>query len=91
MRQRSTPTHGEAWLERKENLDFSLSISKMASTFEKPLPQRMSRDKAMRYYKAKLRNVFGIPDVEFIAKAVPDEFMKVEHYYDYHEALRLVA
>lgn len=63
----------------------------MASTFDKPLPQRMTRDKAMRYYKTKLRNVFGVPDVDFIAKAVPSEFLKVEHYFDYHEALRLSA
>lgn len=44
-------THGEAWFERKQNIDLSKDDSYFST---KALPPRMSRKDASRHYNTKL-------------------------------------
>jgi len=79
--------HGEAYVHRRSNLDFTHDIDKILRQLER-LPKRMNRDDAMTYYKAKLRKVFGITEYK---RCAYDGFDKPEHYFHYWEAKRMVA
>lgn len=76
-------TYGEAWIaymshpDYYKNEDFSKSPP--------ACPKRMSFDDAITYYKAKLQNVW---DELYPVKT--SEFLKVDDYFDYHEAKRVV-
>lgn len=52
-------THGETIYHRRENLDFSQSLHKMAMSVISKVPKRMERKEAMTYYKAKLNDVWS--------------------------------
>lgn len=52
-------THGETIYQRRENLDFSQSLHKMAMSVISKVPKRMQRKEAMTYYKAKLNDVWS--------------------------------
>ncbi|MFA5040055.1 MAG: hypothetical protein WC464_00275 [Bdellovibrionales bacterium] len=75
-------THGEAYVERRENLDFTNDIDKILRNFER-LPKRMKREDALRYYGGKIKKIFGAEDI-----AIRD-FRHVEEYFDYYEALKI--
>ena len=76
-------THGEAYVFKRNNLDFKQNIDKIARLLER-LPKRMSRNDALNYYGNKLRKVFGVEEVE------RRDFLKVDHYFDYFEAKKLL-
>lgn len=52
-------TYGEVVFYRRENLDFSQPLQKMAMSVISRLPKRMDRKEAMTYYKAKLNDVWS--------------------------------
>jgi tryptophan synthase beta subunit len=51
-------THGEHVFLKRQNLDFTLSIDKMAQCLAKQIPKRMGRERAINYYKVKLQKVW---------------------------------
>lgn len=75
-------THGETYVERRANLDFTHDIDKILRTLEK-LPRRMNREDALTYYGNKVKKIFGVEDVTI------REFRHVEEYFDYYEALKI--
>lgn len=75
-------THGEAYFERRVNLDFTHDLDKILRNFER-LPKRMPRKEALNYYGDKLRKVFGIEEVS------TKDFRHIEEWFDYHEAKRI--
>ncbi|HEY5630499.1 MAG TPA: hypothetical protein VIR31_00085 [Nitrososphaeraceae archaeon] len=77
-------THGEKYVYCRSNLDFKDDIGKMIRNLER-LPKRMERKKAINYYNAKLRKVFGIEEVEI------KDFRRIEEYYDFFDTKRLLA
>lgn len=50
-------THGEAYVFKRENIEFRKSFSQIQKTLGK-LPPPMPRDEAIRYYGAKIKNYF---------------------------------
>lgn len=76
-------THGEAYVIRRSNLDFTHDIDKILRSLER-LPRRMPRKQALNYYGEKIRKYFGVDEIK------PKDFLKVEHYFDYHEANRIL-
>lgn len=72
-------THGETYLYRRENLDFTKEIKKLEKTFV-VMPKRMNREDAMKYYGKKLRIAFGIKDQD------DGDFINIDHRFDYYEA-----
>jgi hypothetical protein len=77
-------THGEAFVLSREGMDFSQDIRNILNHIDQ-LPARMSRNDALKYYKAKFKRYFGND------KLTPRDFQKIEWYYDYFEAQRLLA
>lgn len=77
-------THGEAYFHRRRNLDFTHDIDKILRSFER-LPSRMPRKQALEYYGYKIRIFFGVEEVKIT------DFRKVEEYYDYFEAKRILT
>lgn len=55
---RAKLTHGEYIFERRENLDFTHAIEKMYGANFKRIPPRMKREEAVKYYGAKLKQVW---------------------------------
>lgn len=51
-------THGEHIFLKRQNLDFTQSMSAMAQSISKRIPPRMGYQEAMRYYKNKLNKVW---------------------------------
>lgn len=75
-------THGEAYYQRRANIDFTHDLDKIFRSLER-LPKRMPRKEALRYYGDKLRKVFGIEEVS------PRDFRHIEEFFDYYEAQRI--
>lgn len=76
-------THGEKYVHCRSNLNFKEDLGKMLRNLER-LPKPMERTKAINYYNSKLRKVFGVEEVNI------KDFRKVEEYYDYFDAIRLL-
>lgn len=76
-------THGEAYVFKRNNLDFKQDIDKIARSLER-LPKRMPRKQALEYYGNKIHRFFGVQEVSI------KDFRKVEEYFDYFEANRLL-
>jgi hypothetical protein len=51
-------TYGEAIFLKRQNLDFTQPIYRMAQSLNTKIPPRMNRSKATEYYKAKLQKVW---------------------------------
>ena len=51
-------THGEVVFQRRQNIDFSLQISRIQMSISSKIPPRMEYEKAMQYYKNKLNKVW---------------------------------
>lgn len=81
MRQKLT--HGEKFYYLKTNLNLKDDTRQICRRFD-CLPKRMDKRQAVEYYGAKLRQYFGT-DVK------PRDFRKIEEYYDYYEAQRLLS
>lgn len=75
-------THGEVYVERKENLDFTHDIDKILRSFDR-LPKRMNRDDALAYYGDKVKKIFGVEDITI------RDFRHIEEYFEYYEALKM--
>jgi hypothetical protein len=73
-------TYGEAVAMYRANMDFRLEPEKIVAGFDK-LPPRLKRRDAINYYTHKLSKLFYEPTTK--------DFLEVEHYYDYFEALRI--
>lgn len=79
----SGKTYGEIWVEFINHKDYF-----KGDDFDKkpPLcPKRMPRQKAMPYYKTKLRNVW-----DELYPVKPNDFLKLDDYFDYYQAKRVV-
>lgn len=76
-------THGEAYVFKRNNLDFKQDIDKIARQLER-LPKRMSRKQALEYYGNKINKFFGVEEVSH------RDFRKVEEYFDYFEAKQIL-
>lgn len=76
-------THGEAYVYRRNNLDFTHDIDKILRQLER-LPKRMTRNDSLKYYGDKLRKYFQVVEVK------ERDFIKLEHYFDYFEAKRIL-
>lgn len=74
-------THGERFVDLKNNIDFRKSANKILIPFSR-LPDRMGRVSASLYYRKKFRNYF---EQKLTIKA----FDKVEDYFGYFEAIRI--
>jgi hypothetical protein len=75
-------THGEKFQHLKDNIDFRQSEAKIIMPFSS-LPQRMPRDKGVKYYKEKVKDFFD-------NKLTVKDFNKVEDYFDFFEAKKLL-
>ena len=79
-------THGEAWLKRKLYINSSKCRFDEAEK-EQPLPKRMNRREASRYYRKKLNTAFA--SLGFIKEPTVRDFNSVDDYFDYWEAKRI--
>ena len=80
---KTKPTHGEAFYQRKKEFEANETSALNMRAFD-TIPPRMGRTKAVKYYTNKLRKVFGVEAVN------RTDFAKVEDYYDYYEAERIL-
>lgn len=48
-------TYGEEIVERLRNLDFTLPLEKMMGKVYSRLPEKMSKEEAVKYYNRKLK------------------------------------
>lgn len=76
-------THGEAYVFRRQNIDFTHDLDKILRSFDR-LPKKMDRKDSLKYYSDKLRKVFGVDEVS------KRDFIKIDDYFDYFEARRLL-
>ena len=76
-------SHGEAFFQRKKEFEANETSALNMRAFD-TIPPRMGRAKAVKYYTDKLRKVFGVE------AANRSDFAKVEDYYDYYEAERIL-
>jgi len=51
-------THGEHIFLKRQNLDFTQSMSRMQQSISARIPPRMEYQEAMQYYKNKLNKVW---------------------------------
>lgn len=77
-------THGEMYFKRRNTIDFKQDTKNILSQLER-LPKRMSRKDASMYYGDKIKKYFGVDDIK------PKDFLKVEHYFNYYEAKRMLS
>lgn len=59
-------------------------MSDICNTIAK-LPPKMKRDEAFEYYGKQIRKFFGSDE------EIRSHFVKVEDYFDYHEAKRILS
>ena len=76
-------TYGETWIAHLNHPDYFKSEDFGKSP--PACPKRMSFDDAITYYKAKLQNVW-----DELYPVKPNDFLKVDDFFDYHEARREV-
>jgi hypothetical protein len=58
MRKKARLTHGEAYVLKKETINFKNELKVINVTLES-LPKRMERDEALKYYTTKFKNYWG--------------------------------
>jgi len=76
-------THGEAWYLKYRDVHMvdGEMVPLSSGAFIQSLPHRMSRFDADLYYTNKIRKYFGLEEKL--------RFDKVEHEFDYFEALKI--
>jgi hypothetical protein len=83
LKKRRVLTHGEKFVLVRNNIDFSDDTKNIIKRLTN-LPARMNRQDALKYYTRKLRKYFGTDEPK------QRELQKVEWYYDYYEAQRIL-
>jgi hypothetical protein len=77
-------THGETYYLKRQELDLSLSLSKIVSSFYK-MPKKMNRVDALKYYGRKFKEYF-----DFNYEQEVESFKDANEYFDFLEARKIV-